>query len=508
MAALFSWLAGSAEQRSLLSGGGGEGGPAAAGAAAAAASSGPTKTSLVLSAVNFANGVVGAGIVGLPAAFNQMGLPLGVASCVVVATLSQYTIRLLAEMGAAHGLSDYLGLAQRGFGDAGYYMCSVFQAVFAFGAMVTYLIIFADTLPSVLHDANPGAFNDDWPTKRAVLAVVGVVILLPLSLIRSFGALARLGLLKLAATGFLTAVVCYYATVLRETSNYSYACKYTKVHEDYFPALGTIAFAFVCHHQTFLVQGALRNATPRRFALTTALAIFGSFALSLTVATAGYLTFFENTQGDLFVNYEAYKNALPPLPFPNPGLLNAARLLLAGNMLITYPGELMVVRGTVESFLSRRRRDAYEGLDTEEVDVAKMAEVRAAQVEAAARSADTWHPGAPLSTPLLEHVGITCVLLLASLTIAMLVSDIGVILSLTGSTAAVFLSFLLPAALRLRLGRDASDTNPILHTSNAAPLLVLGFGAVAFVASSGYTLVQLALATSTEIDEGMQCVSS
>jgi amino acid permease len=252
------------------------------------------------------------------------------------------------------------------------------------------------------------------------------------------------------------------------------------------------------------LTGALRNATPRRFALTTALAIFGSFALSLTVATAGYLTFFEDTLGDLFVNYEEYRKTLP---FPNPQLLNAARLLLAANMIITYPGELMVVRGTVESFLSRRRRDQYEGLHTEEVDVAKMAEVRAAQVEAAARSADTWHPGAPLTAPLLEHVGITCGLLLASLTIAMLVEDIGVILSLTGSTAAVFLSFLFPAALRLRLGKDASDTNPVLHPSNTAPLLVLAFGVVAFVASSGYTLVQLALASSSQIDEGLQCVS-
>ena len=473
----------------------------------AAQAAGPTKTSVALSAVNFANGVVGAGIVGLPAAFNQMGLPLGVTSCVVVATCSQYTIRLLAEMGNAHGLSNYLDLAQRGFGDLGYLFCSIFQAAFAFGAMVTYLIIFADTLPSALNDFDPARFKDDWNTRRIVLAVAGLCVLLPLSLIRSFGELARLGLLKLGATLFLTITVCYYAATLDSSSNYSRACKYTAVHNDYFPALGTIAFAFVCHHQTFLVQGALKNATPRRFALTTALAIFGSFALSLTVAAAGYLTFFDNTKGDLFVNYEEHVTA--GLPLPHPGLLNTARLLLAANMIITYPGELMVVRGTIESILSRRRKALrWKDLDAPQhdvADVAALAQLRAAEVEQAARSADSWRPGTPLTRPLLEHLLITTALFLVSLTIAMLVSNIGVILNLTGSTAAVFLSFLFPAALRLRLGKSASDTNPILHADNAAPILVLCFGALAFVASSGFTIVKLFLPTSAPINEGAQC---
>jgi amino acid permease len=467
---------------------------------------------MALAAVNFANGVVGAGIVGLPSAFNQMGLPLGVCSCVAVATCSQYTIRLLAEMGTTHGLSNYLDLSQRGFGDIGYYVCSMFQAIFAFGAMVTYLIIFADTLPSVLSNDSDAAAN--LATRRLALTISGFLVLLPLSLIRSFGNLARLGLLKLGATLFLTFTVCYYAVNLPTTSNYSPACKYTAVHRDYFPALGTIAFAFVCHHQTFLVQGSLVNATPRRFAMTTALAIFGSFSLSLAVACAGYLTFFENTgcsatqcTGDLFVSYEYYDLRFS---IPVPQLLNTARLLLAANMIITYPGELMVVRGTVESILNRRRKALrWRELDSPLHDVATLAQLRAQEVEQASRAADLWSPGMPLTQPLLEHVLITFLLFLLSYTIAMLVSDISIILNLTGSTAAVFLSFLFPAALRLRLGKDANDQDPLLHPSNAAPIFVLIFGAVAFVASSGYTIVQVIapqiLSRAPETRQGIQC---
>lgn len=445
--------------------------------------------------MNFANGVVGAGIVGLPSALNQAGLPLGVIFCVFVAVLSQYTIRLLAELGGAHGLGSYLDLAARAFGPWGYNICAFFQAIFAFGAMLTYLIIFADTVPAVLHDAAPGwaAAHPALADRRAILALV-LLLLLPLCLIRAFGLLARLGLLKLCATLFLTVTVCYYATVLPVVSAKSEAWKYREVHKSFFPALGTIAFAFVCHHQTFLVQGSLRNATPRRFAITVALAIFGSFALSLAVAVGGYVTFFEATAGDLFVNYE--RVFLTSGSFPQPALLTAARLLLAANMIITFPGELLVARQTVENVVERwRRAKRRQALAAPSHDAAALAALAAALREEesalAAASADKWTPDAPVTRPLVEHVAITVALLVAALGIAMGVSDITVVLNLTGSTAAVFLSFLLPAAIRLRLGAHSQDVLPTLHRNNWAPLVVFAFGVVSFVASTGVSVAAL-----------------
>jgi sodium-coupled neutral amino acid transporter 11 len=452
---------------------------------------------VALAAVNFANGVVGAGIVGLPSALSQAGLPLGVFFCVFVAVLSQYTIRLLAELGSAHGLGSYLDLSARAFGPWGYNLCAFFQAIFAFGAMLTYLIIFADTVPAVLTDAAPewSAAHPGLVDRRAILALVGALLLLPLSLIRAFGLLARLGLLKLFATLFLVVTVCFYATVLPVVSAKSEAWKYREVHKSFFPALGTIAFAFVCHHQTFLVQGSLRNATPRRFAITVALAIFGSFALSLMVAVAGYLTFFETTAGDLFVNYERVYKTINSA-FPQPKLLLLARLLLAANMIITFPGELLVARQTVENVLERWRRGKRRlKLAAPNHDAATLAALAAAlreeETALAAASADRWTPDAPISRPLVEHVAITVALLGAALGIAMGLSDITVVLNLTGSTAAVFLSFLLPAAIRLRLGAHTQDALPTFHRNNWAPLLVLAFGSLSFVASTGVSLADI-----------------
>ena len=51
------------------------------------------------------------------------------------------------------------------------------------------------------------------------------------------------------------------------------------------------------------------------------------------------------------------------------------------------------------------------------------------------------------------------------------------------------LAFVLPAAIRLRLGRDPYDETPLLSVNNIPSGVVLVFGVVAFVASTGLSLV-------------------
>ena len=67
--------------------------------------------------------------------------------------------------------------------------------------------------------------------------------------------------------------------------------------------IGTFAFAFVCHHQTFLAYRSLRRASRRRFAIVSHVATLGALILSLTLGIAGYVTFWESTSSDIFNSY-------------------------------------------------------------------------------------------------------------------------------------------------------------------------------------------------------------
>jgi hypothetical protein len=67
----------------------------------------PVKVGALPTAANIMNGVLGTAIVGLPYAFMRSGLPMGIVSCVLIAVLSSATLRLLVDLGRAHGASTY-----------------------------------------------------------------------------------------------------------------------------------------------------------------------------------------------------------------------------------------------------------------------------------------------------------------------------------------------------------------------------------------------------------------
>jgi hypothetical protein len=556
--------------RLLRKGGGGEGGGSGGGGPS---SSTPDdgRTSMLLTACNFMNGVVGAGIIGLPGALNEAGFSLGIALCLIVAVLSAWTIRLLAEVGAAHGVYTYQDLSQRAFGPAGYYLVCAFQGLFAFGAMCSYLVIFADTVPSVLREVTPWATTAPAALDRSAILVVGsLLILFPLCLLRQYAQLAKFSVLKFFAITFLTATVSgvgegrgivapqppfppspplttcalslppiqviafKYRLAEEVASAKSAEWKYEEVHANPFPALGTIAFAFVCHHQTFLAMGSLRNPTARRFAVTVNLAITGSFTVSILMGVFGYMTFWDKTKGDIFLNYEAFESVsssssgagglrelspskgegwhnlagrgsahalTSPLPLPpspssqvrSSGVMNTARLFVALNMLITYPSEMMVARNTLEALLERRRKHRrWLALKAPVHDVVLLAQLRQQEELDALASADAWRCGQRPTRALAEHVGLTLGLYLLTLVIALTVRDLSRVLNITGSFTAVFLAFVLPAAIRLRLGAHPYDEAPLLSASNVPAAIVLAFGVIAFLASTGLSVVSAA----------------
>ena len=167
-----------------------------------------TTTPIWLTSLNIMNGVIGSGVVSLPYAIYQSGLPLGVFLCCLVAVVSSWTVRLLANLGQAHSSGTYEDLGHRAFGPVGFYAVCAFQGLFSFGAMCSYLVIFASLLPPAL--AAWTSWAQTAPSLLArefVLAVPAVAILLPLCLYRAYGHLAKYSIIKALSISFLAATV-------------------------------------------------------------------------------------------------------------------------------------------------------------------------------------------------------------------------------------------------------------------------------------------------------------
>lgn len=378
--------------------------------------------------------------------------------------------------------------SERAFGLPGYWTTCIFQFLFACGAMIGYLVIFADTLSGVLFTCTDWEETHPVLVDRRFILVVGVtVFLFPLCLYRHYGSLAKFAVIKTAAISFLVITVVVLFSQIEVTSNQSHAWKYTEVHSGMVSAVGTISFAFVCHHLTFMARASLRNPTTRRFGATVNLAILGSFSLSIVMAIVGYVTFFESTAGDIIVNYLSLET------IRESPVLNVARVLLAFNMVFTYPGELMVARHTIEALIERRRKHSRWVQARSPIhDLHGLRMLHHMDIIAQANSADYWTLSKGCTRPLAEHVALTVLLCMTTTGLALITSDLGRVLDLSGSFCAVFLAFILPAAIRLRIGPTPNDQTDTFTRANCVPFCLLGFGIVAFVAGVGSSLYSLA----------------
>lgn len=99
------------------------------------------------------------------------------------------------------------------------------------------------------------------------------------------------------------------------------------------PSVGIMAFAFMCHHNTFLIYGSIERATQQKWDVVTHWSLFTSFLIAAIFGIVGYATFTSYVQGDLMENY-----------CWDDDLMNFARVMFSGTILLTFPIECFVTR--------------------------------------------------------------------------------------------------------------------------------------------------------------------
>lgn len=290
-----------------------------------------------------------------------------------------------------------------------------------------------------------GASLDQW-VRRLTIFSVAVTCILPLSLIRDMSGLARTSLMSLMAVGWIVFVVVARSftgvgearvPVTDEEEHISIVSK------NFFPAIGILAFAFVCHHSSFIVYNSLRDNTRRRWEKTTNISIAVSVCACLLLSITGFLTFRNLTQGNLLNNYAMDDN-----------LMNVTRMLFAMTMVFTYPMEIFVARHTMHAVV--------------------------------------FYGKGPITAK--RHYAISLFLWALSVTITMVVEDLGVVLELSGGSSAVYIGFMLPAVMFIRLSKFSAlpwrnGTRSGEAWKELGPAYgLLTVGCIAFVASTGMTL--------------------
>ena len=335
--------------------------PGAAGAVNLTKLSMPKKKSSIMGASsNLVNSIVGAGIIGIPYALRMSGLWAGVLLLILVAILTDKSLRLLVEQASFHPRLCHLPvhtfeeLASYPYGRVGSGFVLFNMFVMAYGAMVAYLLIIKDTVPT--------AFGYDHGTHMAernlILVATSLVVMLPLSMQRDMASLACTSAFSVAADIVLVVFIAAFSPI-KETvaanGGFGQVLRNDGInYSTLFIGLGILSTAMACQHSAFIVANSLENKTRRRWGRVTNQSIALSAMLCLVLGVCGYLGFLGSTQGDVLNS------------FPHDSMqANVARLLLAFTMFLTYPMESFVARHVLVILIHNGDMDGAGGFTLE-----------------------------------------------------------------------------------------------------------------------------------------------
>ncbi len=275
----------------------------------------------------------------------------------------------------------------------------VFMFLFGYGAQIAYLVVLGDTIPRVAQLLTPGTF---FCSRFNTLLLLGTLCVLPLSSVRKLSTLAWSSMLSVAGVVVVILIVLIACSTLssHHQDEHFETSDIDVVNDSLFAGVGTMAFAFVCQHNSFMVFRSLAQPTAKEWRKVADLSVGFAWTVCTTFGLIGFFAFFPFVQGDLLNNFPVNSVAIA-----------CARLFLAFTMILTYPMECYVTRHCVLSILTKIYDDrrAAQGITDPALDsnimIYKMGVAIAAVCDAAihyatmvASRAQQYITGAP-STP-------------------------------------------------------------------------------------------------------------
>ncbi|XP_060610962.2 putative sodium-coupled neutral amino acid transporter 11 isoform X1 [Anolis sagrei] len=376
---------------------------------------------------NVINSIIGSGMIGLPYSLKQAGFPLGILLLLGVGYITDYSIVLLIKGGNLSGTNSYQALVNKSYGFVGHLILSALQFLYPFIAMISYNIITGDTLTKVFQrilGENP------FFGRHAIILCVTIIFTLPLSLYRNISKLAKVSFISLILTviilvvGIIRAIT--FSGYVSPTENPWVFAKPNAVQ-----AIGVMSFAFICHHNSFLIYGSLKEPTLSNWTRVTHVSVSFAVFVSLVFATCGYLTFKEYTEGDIFENY-----------CRDDDLATFGRFCYGITVILTFPLECFVTREVIANVL-------FSG-----------------------------------DLTLFYHIAVTIVVVAVATSISLVYDCLGIVLELNGVLSATPLVFILPAACYLKLSEERW-----IHSDHLLSGLILTIGVVVMMVGFVMTIL-------------------
>lgn len=299
---------------------------------------------------NLVSTIVGGGILSLPYAISQCGIALGMMSLALSAYLSNESIDMLVFSVRQRGMETYEDLAFKAYGTVATNLTICLLTILTFLCGVAYCVLIGDLLTGVV-----GLMVTMRPIYRKLLILGAILMVSPWCYKESLHSLRFL-------SSFSVVAICFIATVLTVRTAQSFGEKHTiytfqngateEIVVDWaiqmwpsdwekalyvFPVFGV---AFLCHFNVLPIHTELKKPTKRRIRQVMNATISICAVLYTIVGCAGYFWSFQNTCGNVLLNFPE-----------NDYLVAAARVSLILVLTGSYPLLVLPCRSTLHRLL-------------------------------------------------------------------------------------------------------------------------------------------------------------
>ncbi|XP_054795077.1 amino acid transporter AVT6D-like [Prosopis cineraria] len=375
---------------------------------------GAAKPASVTGAVfNVATTIVGAGIMSIPATVKVVGAIPAFVMILIIAMLAEVSVDFLLRF-THPGETTYSGVMREAFGPAGAVATQILVIITNYGCLIMYLIIIGDVL-SGKGEVHLGILQQWfgihwWNSREFALLVTLVCVMLPLVLYRRVESLkfssAISTVLAVAFVGICSgmAIAALFAGKTHIPRLIPHLDQQTSFF-DLFTAVPVIVTAFTFHFNVHPI--AFELAKPSEMMTAVRIAIVLCAVIYFSIGLFGYLLFGDSIKSDILINFD--QNAKSTIG----SVLNSLiRLSYAFHIMLVFPLLNFSLRTNIDELL-----------------FPKMSQ---------------------LATDSKRFMAVTLVLLISSYLAAISIPDIWYFFQLLGSTSALSLAFIFPAAIALR----------------------------------------------------------
>ncbi|OWM69899.1 hypothetical protein CDL15_Pgr025748 [Punica granatum] len=385
--------------------------------AAAAADERPASVSGAV--FNVSTSIIGAGIMSIPATLKVLGVVPAFVLIVVIAWLADVSVGFLMRFTHAGQSVTYSGVMRESFGAAGSVAVQAAVMITNLGCLIIYLIILGDVLSGSKPDdgsVHMGVLQEWfgshwWNTREFALLFILVFVLLPLVLFRRVESLkfssAVSVLLAVVFVGISSALAIL-ALIEGKTNSMRLLPELEDKSSFFnlFTAVPVIVTAFTFHFNVHPIGFELGK--PSDMILATKISLVLCAAIFFAIGIFGYLLFGDSIMPDILVNFDRSSGSGTFSSFLN----DTVRLSYALHLMLVFPLLNFSLRSNIDEFL---------------------------------------FPKKPLlATDSTRFISITIVLLVITYLAAIAFPNIWYFFQFMGSTTAVCLAFIFPAAIVLR----------------------------------------------------------